>query len=348
MTADLHDAMLWEPADGGAVRCDLCAHRCRIAEGKFGSCRVRQNVDGVLKTLTYGQLCATHVDPIEKKPLFHFLPGSLSLSIATPGCNFRCSFCQNWRISQQPREDDDDGLSTPSRQNQFVPPEQIVQLARRNGCQSISYTYTEPTIFFELAYDTAHLAHEQGIKNCFVSNGFMTAEAVETVAPVLDAINVDLKCFSDETYKNVCGGRLQPVLDCLENLVRAGVWVEVTTLVVPGMNDSEAELRRIAEFIATRLGAHVPWHVSRFHGDYKQRTTPATPLSTLQTACRLGAEAGLKYIYSGNVPGEADERTYCARCREVLIDRMGFSVQHVHLQNGACPKCDTPLEGVWE
>ena len=339
--------MLWDRAEGGAVRCNLCAHRCRIAEGKLGFCRVRKNVGGALKTLTYGWVCALHVDPIEKKPLFHFLPGSRSLSIATPGCNFRCSFCQNWQISQQPRQDED-GLDSPSLQTEFIPPETIVELARQNRCASISYTYTEPTIFFELAYDTARLARKHGIKNCFVSNGFMTPEAVETIAPVLDAINVDLKFFSEETYRTVCGGALQPVLDCLVNLVRAGVWVEVTTLVVPGMNDSEEELRQIAEFIATRLGPHVPWHVSRFHGDYQQRSAPATPLATLELARDLGLRAGLKYVYGGNAPGQVDERTYCTRCREVLIDRLGFTVENLRLKNGLCPNCQTPAEGVWE
>jgi pyruvate formate lyase activating enzyme len=346
MTNQFHDAMLWEPAEDGAVRCNLCAHRCRVAEGKWGFCRVRRNVGGALKTTTYGQLCAMHVDPIEKKPLFHFLPGSMSLSIATPGCNFRCNFCQNWQISQQPRRDED-GLYNP-RQSEFVPPESIVELAERDRCSSISYTYTEPTIFFELAYDTAILARQRGMKNCFVSNGFMTPQAVETIAPMLDAINVDLKCFSDETYRDVCGGKLQPVLDCLVNLVQAGVWVEVTTLVVPGMNDSEEDLRQIAEFIATRLGGHVPWHVSRFHGDYRQRNTPATPISTLELACDLGAKAGLKFVYCGNAPGLADERTCCPNCREILIDRVGFSVKSVHLQHGVCPTCRTPIEGVWE
>ncbi|MBN1942794.1 MAG: AmmeMemoRadiSam system radical SAM enzyme [Phycisphaerae bacterium] len=347
MTTELHDAMLWDSADGGAVQCNLCAHRCRIAEGDLGLCRVRRNVGGALKTLTYARLCALHVDPIEKKPLFHFLPGSTSLSVATPGCNFRCNFCQNWRISQSPGQEHS-GPSVPLKGTEFLPPEQIVKLAEQNHCDSISYTYTEPTVFFELAYDTAVLARQRGIKNCFVSNGFMTPQAVETIAPLLDAINVDLKCFSDETYRRVCGGRLQPVLDGLVSLVQAGVWVEVTTLVVPGMNDSETELRQIAEFIAEHLGVHVPWHVSRFHGDYQQRNTPATPLSTLQTACQLGAKAGLKYIYCGNAPGQADENTYCAHCRETLIGRVGFSVERIRLSNGACPNCQTPLEGVWE
>lgn len=342
---ELHDAMLWTPADDNAVQCNLCAHRCKIAAGAIGLCQVRQNVTGKLKTHTYSQVCAMNVDPIEKKPLFHFLPNSMSLSLATPGCNFRCAFCQNWQISQQAREDKNGGNIF--RRAQAIPPEQLVNLARQNGCASISYTYTEPTIFFELAYDTAALAHEAGIKNCFVSNGFMTPEAVETIAPHLDAINVDLKCFSDETYRRVCQGRLAPVLACLENLVRAGIWVEVTTLAVPGMNDSEAELRQIAEFVAEKLGKHVPWHVSRFHPDYKKLETPATPLATLERAGELGREAGLKYVYCGNVPGQADECTRCAHCQNVLIDRRGFRVENIFIEDGACPHCQTPLEGIW-
>ncbi len=347
MSDELQDAMLWERAENDAVQCNLCAHRCRIAEGKEGFCSVRRNVGGVLKTLTYGRICALHVDPIEKKPLFHFLPGSKSLSLATPGCNFRCSFCQNWQISQQPSwvEGESNNISL---QTEYVAPESVVELAQQNHCASISYTYTEPTIFFEYAYDTATLARRNGIKNCFVSNGFMTPRAVEAIAPVLDAINVDLKCFSDETYRKVCRGSLQPVLNCLEQLVQAGIWVEVTTLVVPGMNDSPEELRQIADFIAKTLGQGVPWHVSRFHGDYQLRSTPSTPLATLELACRLGAEAGLKYVYCGNVPSLVDERTRCPHCREVLIDRAGFSVSAVRIRNGRCPKCDTPVEGVWE
>ena len=338
----LHDAMLWESADGQKVQCNLCGHRCVIAEGKFGICRVRQNVGGKLKTHTYDHIVAMHADPIEKKPLFHFLPGTRSLSIATPGCNFRCGFCQNWQISQSPRD-----RSRLELGGESVPPEKLVELAVGNGCASISYTYTEPTIFFELAYDTARCAQQRGLRNCFVSNGFMTDEAVATIAPYLDAINVDLKAFSEETYREVMGGRLGVVLDCLESLVRAGIWVEVTTLIVPGMNDSPEELNQIAEFIAGRLGQEVPWHVSRFHGNYQQTDTPSTPLESLELACRLGGEAGLKYVYCGNATGMADERSYCPKCRELLIDRSGFFVQANRLRDGNCPACGEKIEGVW-
>lgn len=333
--------MLWSKADGLTVRCNLCGHRCVIAVDKFGRCGIRQNIAGQLVTHSYDKIITIHPDPIEKKPLFHFLPGTRSLSIATPGCNFRCSFCQNWQISQITTNDELLARCV------SVPPEQLVELAVKERCDSISYTYTEPTIFFELAYDTARLAHQAGLKNCFVSNGFMTPDAVEKIAPYLDAINVDLKAFSDETYRDVCGGRLEPVLECLTCLVAAGVWVEVTTLIVPGMNDSQEELRQIAEFIAGSLGKAVPWHISRFHGDYEMADTAATPLETLQMAGRLGKEAGLKFVYGGNATGLVDERTYCPGCGEMLLDRMGFQVSANNLREGKCPACNQPIEGVW-
>ena len=333
--------MLWERMDGQKVRCNLCGHRCVIVAGKYGLCRVRQNLEGVLRTLNYNALAAMHVDPIEKKPLFHFLPGTRSLSVAAPGCNFQCEFCQNWQISQSPRE-------SGAVAGQAVSPEQIVTAAINFDCPSISYTYTEPTVFFELAHDTAKLARQRGLKNCFVSNGYLTPLAVKTIAPYLDAINVDLKAFRDETYKRVMKASLEPVLTCLKALVEAGIWLEVTTLVVPGMNDSSQELRDIAQFIAGQLKPSVPWHVSRFHGDYKMTSVPPTPTGTIELACRIGKEAGLKYVYAGNLPGLCDERTYCPHCNEIVIDRLGFSVRGIFLKNGACSKCGQPIEGVWK
>jgi len=339
--SEAHEAMLWRRLDGQKVQCLLCAHECVIAVGKYGLCGVRQNVRGALESLSYASVVALNVDPIEKKPLFHFLPGTSSLSIAAAGCNFQCEFCQNWQISQAPREGRVVG-------GQAVSPDQIVTAAVNYDCRSISYTYTEPTVFFELAYETAGLAHRRGIKNCFVSNGFLTPLGVEKIAPVLDAINVDLKAFRDETYRRIMKARLEPVLRCLKALVAAGVWVEVTTLVVPGMNDSPEELRDIAGFIAGELGPHVPWHVSRFHADYKVRTGASTPIETLELACRIGREAGLKYIYCGNVPAQTDERTHCPRCGHVVIDRVGYSMRGVHLVGGACGECGQKIEGVWE
>ncbi|MBS3733522.1 MAG: AmmeMemoRadiSam system radical SAM enzyme [Phycisphaerae bacterium] len=337
---EARDAMLYEPADEGSVHCKLCGHRCTIAAGKYGRCSVRENVAGALKTHSYGRLIAMNADPIEKKPLFHFLPGSMSMSVAAPGCNFQCPFCQNWQISQAPR----DGRELRGR---AVSPERIVDAAESYNCASISYTYTEPTVFFEMAYETARIAHRRGLGNCFVSNGYLTPEAVETIAPYLDAINVDLKAFRDGTYRDIMKARLEPVLTCLRALVAAGIWVEVTTLVVPGMNDSEAELRDIAQFIADELGPAVPWHVSRFHGDYDMTAVPPTPLSALEAACRLGRKAGLKYVYCGNVHGRADESTHCPNCAETVLDRRGFLMRDNRLADGACPDCGEPIEGVW-
>ncbi len=332
--------MLFQTLDDRKVRCNLCGHKCVIPAGEFGLCRVRENVAGSLKTHSFAALVALNVDPIEKKPLFHFLPGTRSLSIAAAGCNFQCEFCQNWRISQSPRERLNGG-------GKAVSPRQVVTAAINHDCRSISYTYTEPTIFFEMAYETAKLAHERGIGNCFVSNGYMTPEAVETISPYLDAINVDLKAFRDETYRRVMKARLGPVLTCLRVLVEAGVWVEVTTLIVPGMNDSDDELRDIAAFIAGDLGRGVPWHVSRFHGDYRMTETPSTPIETLKRACELGAQAGLKYVYCGNVSGLADENTYCPSCSRVLVKRVAFSIEDIAITGGKCPDCSEVVQGVW-
>ena len=337
----LHEAMLYDVADGEEVRCRLCGHECLLGPDALGVCRVRKNVAGKLVTLNYDALVAIHVDPIEKKPLFHFLPGTLSLSVAAAGCNFQCAFCQNWQISQAPRTGAVLG-------GQAVPPAQLVAAARKHGCASMSYTYTEPTIFFELAYDTARLAQEQGLRNCFVSNGYMTPRAVRAIAPYLDAINVDLKAFRDETYRKVMKARLEPVLRCLRELVRCGVWVEVTTLVVPGMNDSPGELADIAGFIAGELGPHVPWHVSRFHGDYRMTDAAPTPVATLHRAMDVGRQAGLQFVYCGNVPGDENESTSCPGCGTMLIRRVGFSVDHSRLKAGRCPECGVAVAGMWQ
>jgi len=339
--SEKREAMLYEPLEGKAVRCNLCGHRCRIAEGKTGFCFVRKNIGGKLVSLNYDELVAVHVDPIEKKPLFHFLPGTTSLSVAAAGCNFRCAFCQNWQISQAPREH----RLLPHEQ---APPEALVAAAERNRCASISYTYTEPTIFFELAYDTGRLAAEKGIRNCFVSNGYMTPEAVRTIAPYLDAINVDLKAFREETYRSIMKAHLQPVLTCLKELAASDIWLEVTTLVVPGTNDSEAELSDIARFIAEDLGPDVPWHVSRFHGDYEMADTPSTPMATLHRAMTIGSEAGLRYVYCGNVPGDDGESTRCPGCKAMLIHRTGYTIRSNRLAGGTCPDCGAGIAGVWD
>jgi pyruvate formate lyase activating enzyme len=335
----IREAMLWDPAESGKVECRLCAHRCVIAPGKQGVCAVRENRDGRLVTLVYGEVIAAHVDPIEKKPLYHFLPGSRALSIATAGCNFRCGFCQNWQISQAPRRRGGGIAGDP------FPPEDIVRTALAEGCRSISYTYTEPTIFFEYAYDTAKAAKEAGLANNFVTNGYMTAEALRTIRPYLDAANVDLKAFEDATYKKVCGARLEPVLASIRLMKELGMWVEVTTLVVPGLNDGEDELRSIARFIAS-VDPAVPWHISRFHPDYEYTDAPATPLATLRRARDIGREEGLKYLYIGNVGGESED-TDCPNCNRRVIRRQGFFVVESLLEAGRCPSCGHPVDGVF-
>ena len=332
------EALLWDSLDDKRVHCHLCAHECRIPESKFGICGVRQNVDGILYTLVYGQVIAAHVDPIEKKPLYHFLPGSLSYSIATVGCNFRCGFCQNWQISQASRRDGA-GASGAT-----LMPEEIVEETRRNHCLSISYTYTEPTIFFEYAYDTAILAKKAGLANVFVTNGYMTRQALEMIRPYLDAANVDLKSFSEAYYKKNCMARLQPVLDTITSLKQLGIWFEVTTLIVPDENDSDEELSQIAGFLSG-VDKDIPWHVSRFHPDYRFLDHRATPIETLKRAREIGREKGLRYIYLGNVPEGAN--TYCYRCQALAVERRYMGMERCNLKNGHCPACDSEIKGIW-
>jgi pyruvate formate lyase activating enzyme len=332
----VREAQFWNGMEGD-VQCTLCHQQCRIKPGKRGLCGVRENQNGTLMTLVYGNLIAANVDPIEKKPLFHFLPGSLSYSIATAGCNFRCLHCQNADISQAPRE-------TGHIPGNFVPPDEVVAGAKAYNCQSIAYTYTEPTIFFEYAYDVSLLAKDGGLKNVFVSNGYMGDEAVEKLIPVLDGINVDLK-GDDQFYRKVCGARLEPVKRNIKVLWDRGVWVEVTTLIIPGYNDSDQVLKDIASFLA-EVSTDMPWHVTAFYPTYKLRDAPPTSAATLRKAAKIGHEAGLKYVYTGNVPGE-DENTRCPSCGEALTERLGFRVMRTSIVEGRCPACGFSIAGVW-
>lgn len=335
----VHEALLYEKEAENRARCGLCAHRCRIDPGARGICGVRENREGTLLSLVYGAIVAENVDPIEKKPLFHLLPGSRSFSIAAAGCNFRCAFCQNHDISQMPRE-----------RGQIVgrerTPAEVVERALQSGSRSIAYTYTEPTVYFEFAYATAGIARERGLKNVFVTNGYMTPGMLELIAPRLDAANVDLKAFRDDFYKKQCGARLQPVLDSLRKMKELGIWVEVTTLLIPGLNDGEEELGELAAFIVS-LGAETPWHISRFHPQYRMTETPPTPASSIHRAAEIGRSAGLKYVYSGNIPGDPGENTLCAGCGRLLIGRCGFSIERLDLKGSACPHCGTPLDGIF-
>lgn len=333
--------MFYEKLPDNHVKCNLCSHRCVIKDGASGICGVRQNKSGSLFSTVYSKVIATHIDPIEKKPLFQFYPGSAAYSIATVGCNFRCRHCQNYDISQ-----------SPAGQMGYFPgdtktPLEIVEEAERSGCKSIAYTYTEPTVFYELAYDTSRLAHSKGIKNVFVSNGFMSSEALKYISPYLDGINIDLKAFTEKFYKEICGGRLEPVLKNIKLAAELGIWVEVTTLIIPTHNDSENELRYIAEHIAG-VNKNIPWHISQFYPTYKMTDLPRTPVETLHMAREIGLRAGLHYVYEGNVPGGGNENTYCHKCGNLLIERWGYSIVNNVIKDGRCPSCNSTVAGFYD
>jgi pyruvate formate lyase activating enzyme len=334
----MKEAYLYKKLKNKKVRCDLCNHRCVIDEGEKGICYVRENNNGTLYSLVYRKLISENVDPVEKKPLFHFQPGSYSLSIATAGCNFKCFFCQNWQISQSPG---DEGYID----GKDVPPEEIVKHAVKNNCSSIAYTYTEPTIFFEYAYDTAVIAKKKGIKNIFITNGFMTGECIEMIAPYLDAANIDIKSYSDKTYREKMGGRLEPVLDNVKDMYDRNIWIELTTLIIPGINDSDEELKEIADFIS-RLDNNIPWHLSAYYPQYKS-DLPATPASTIERAIGIGKNAGLKYVYGGNIWSGDYENTYCNKCNALLIRRHGFSITENNIIDGKCSNCGTKVSGIF-
>ncbi|MFQ5737174.1 MAG: AmmeMemoRadiSam system radical SAM enzyme [Thermodesulfobacteriota bacterium] len=334
----MKEARLYRPSGRGYVDCYLCEFHCHIAEGKRGVCGVRQNSGGKLYTLVWGKLIAESIDPIEKKPLFHFQPGSRSYSIATAGCNFRCLHCQNSEISQMPRKE---GKVLGSEAD----PEEVAAEAYETGCSSISYTYTEPTIFFEYAYDIGVLARQRGLKNVFVTNGYMTTECIDAMKGVLDAANVDVKAFTEGFYKKVCGARLAPVLKSIERMRENGVWVEITTLVIPTLNDSDDELREIARWIY-RTDRSMPWHISAFYPAFKMLDVPPTPSSTIERAREIGLSEGLRYVYTGNIPGLKGESTYCWSCGALIIERVGFTVRRNLVERGKCPGCKAKIDGV--
>jgi pyruvate formate lyase activating enzyme len=336
----MRESSFYTKQPDGSVICALCRHRCHIAAGKRGICHVRENRDGTLCSLVYGRVVAEHIDPIEKKPLFHYLPGSTTYSIATVGCNFRCRHCQNYSIAQHAP---DAGGSVPG---ESVPPREIVARAMRAGCRSISYTYTEPTIFLEYALDVARLAAEAGLRNIFVTNGYITPEALDAIAPFLHAANIDLKGFSEAFYHRVVGARLSEVLECIRDYHRRGIWVEITTLVIPEENDDQGELEGIAAFIAHELGVDVPWHISRFFPQYKMTDHGPTPPATLSNAVEAGRRAGLRYIYEGNIAGGRED-TVCPGCGRVAVRRSGFQVLEDTMNDGTCRQCGAGIAGVW-
>lgn len=328
---------LYKKLSGKKVQCQTCAHYCQIPLSGKGICGVRENIDAKLYALNYRRAIALNIDPIEKKPLFHFLPGSYSLSIAAAGCPLRCLYCQNWDISQGPK-------LTGKIVGEDVSPEKIILIAKKYNVPSISYTYTDPIVFLEYALDTMKLSKKEGIKNVWVTNGFWSKELFDLIYPYMDAANVDLKGFTDEFYLKVCGAKLQPVLDTLKRLKEKKIWVEVTTLVIPTLNDSEEILRKIAEFIKNDLGAETPWHVTQFSGaiSWRLQELPETPVETLKMAYEIGKEAGLKYVYTGNVPGIPSEDTFCPKCNALVVDRTGCAINR-HDKQGKCPKCGEDL-----
>jgi pyruvate formate lyase activating enzyme len=352
----MHEAFLYRKSQSGKVVCTACSHKCKIAPGQSGICGVRLNKGGKLFLLVYGKASAVNIDPIEKKPLYHFLPGTRIFSLGTVGCNFRCSFCQNWELSQATKEARI-RLLKESRQHLLakelkkmgreLPPQKVLSLCKEHGIRSVAYTYNEPVIFFEYLYDIAKIAHKNGIKNVFVSNGYESREAMKKIAPFLDGINIDLKSFSDDFYRTICGARLEPVLKTIRQAHKLGIWTEITTLVITGKNDSPEELRSIAEFIAS-VDSSMPWHVTAFHPDYKMTDIAHTASGLLGRAHEIGKNAGLDFVYVGNVADDDHSNTYCPGCRALLIKRLGYSVEIRDLEKDCCKKCGKKIAGVWK
>lgn len=334
------EARLWKTLKEDTVQCRLCNHYCAVKDGMRGKCGVRENRGGTLYSLNYGKIAALNLDPVEKKPLYHFQPGTRTYSFATMGCNLSCTFCQNWTLSQPPREEQ-------RIEGRTMTAQELVDEAVKLKASSISYTYSEPTIFFEIMQDTAKLARERGLKNIMVSNGFMSRECLDELAPLIDAINVDLKAFTEDFYRNISGARLGPVLENLKYIKHTlGWWLEVTTLLIPGKNDSPAELEQLTDFLADEIGTDTPWHISRFHPDYKMIDAGVTNGDSLMGAYEMGRAKGLKYVYIGNTPGLDMQHTDCPGCGRRVVDRSGFASTHPDVKEGKCAHCGETIHGV--
>jgi pyruvate formate lyase activating enzyme len=331
-------ATYFQRLDQGAVLCTLCPNRCRLSPGDRSVCRSRVNLEGSLYSLAYGNACSANVDPIEKKPLYHFLPATSAFSIAAAGCNFRCLNCQNWEISQVRPED---------VRHLDLFPAAVVQAAEKSGCKSIAYTYSEPTTFYEYMVDTATLARSRGIKNVWISNGYINREPLSALCGGLDGANVNLKSISDEVYRRLNGGRLQPVLDTFATLHRQGVHFEMTHLVVPGYGDSDAMIRRMCAWILAHVGPDHPLHFLRFFPRYRLDRLAPTPVATLIRFRELAMAEGIHYVYLGNVPGDAGNHTFCHHCRRLLVERQGYHIPTFEIIDGRCRFCQTPIPGVW-
>jgi len=337
-TQFVREAKYYEKQPNRKIKCVLCPRECVIDDRERGYCGARENRGGKYYTLVYSRVCTAHVDPIEKKPFFHYLPSSLAFSLATAGCNVNCKMCQNWEISQVRPEQVD---------SRYMPPQQVATLAKSNQCASIAYTYSEPTIFFEYMVDTADAGHAAGVKSAVVSGGFIKPDPLKELCRHVDAIKIDLKAFTEKFYTEVVNGELKPVLDALVTMRKLGMWTEVVYLVVPTLNDTEQEFRGMAKWIKANLGTDVPVHFSRFHPEYLLKNLPPTPLATLERAKAICDAEGLHYVYLGNIPAHPAEKTYCPKCRRVVVDREGYLIKAVNLIKGNCRYCQQPIAGVW-
>lgn len=352
----MHEAILYKKLDNNKVMCTACKQKCVIAPNHTGICGVRQNKEGRLYLLVYGRPSAVNIDPVEKKPLYHFLPGTRIFSLGTIGCNFACTFCQNWNISQATKdlrlkllkEKKPELMEVEvGKYGYELPPDKIVEICIEQDIPSIAYTYNEPIIFFEYLYDTSKLSYQKGIKNVLVSNGYESEEALELLKPYISAMNIDLKAFSSEFYAKICQGKLEHVLDTIKKAHQLGIWVEITTLVIPGKNDSDEELKKIAEFIA-QIDKNIPWHVSAFHPDYKMADVRSTSYASIHKAYGIGKKAGLRYVYVGNILDEERSSTYCPSCSNLLIRRNGYFITIEGFGNEKCNKCGEKIAGIWK
>jgi len=332
------EAKFYQKLPNRKIKCKLCPRECAVGDKERGYCGVRENRGGVYYTLVHSRVCAAHVDPIEKKPLFHYLPGTTAFSIATAGCNVNCKFCQNWDISQSRPEE------VPSN---FMPPQSVAQMARQYDCLTIAYTYSEPVVFAEYLMDTADAGHAAGVRSIVVSNGYMQDEALKTAYGKMDAVKIDLKSFTESYYSKVVTGQLKPVLDSLVTLRKMGKWTEIVYLVLPTLNDSDTEFRGLAQWIKTNLGTDVPLHFTQFHPEYLLKNLPITPVPTLERAKEIADAEGLHYVYIGNVPGHPAQNTYCPKCHKMLVERVGFTASEVLIRKNSCPYCQQTIAGIW-